>query len=338
MNIQRVTVPAVQLRGLGKVYRVHERASGVGAAMKSLFRREWKHIPAVQDLTFDLAQGEMVGFLGPNGAGKTTTIKMLSGLLYPSAGEVLVLGRIPWERKRDFLKRITLIMGRRNQLVWDVPAIDTFDFFHVIYDVPDAQFKRIFDELVDLLELGPLMHKPVRNLSLGERMKCELTASLLHRPEVLFLDEPTIGLDVLAQHRFRQYIAEYNRRYEATVLLTSHYMGDVEALCRRVIFIDQGKLLFDGSLEALVERFLPYKTVQVRIKPGSPEVDFSGYGEVVASERGMVTLRVTKESAPRVVSRLLSEISVQDIDVANPPATEVVKYIYANKAEMAAAV
>src|SRR5579875_900559 len=338
LNFQRVTVPAVQLRGLGKVYRGREGTCGVGAAMKSLFRREWKQIPAVQDLTFDLEQGEMVGFLGPNGAGKTTTIKMLSGLLYPSSGEVRVLGEIPWKRRREFLKRITLIMGRRNQLVWDVPAVDTFDFFHVIYDVPDAQYKRIFDELVDLLELQPLMHKPVRNLSLGERMKCELTACLLHRPEVLFLDEPTIGLDVLAQHRFRQYIAEYNRRYEATVLLTSHYMGDVEALCRRVIFIDQGRLLFDGSLEALVERFLPYKTVQVRIKPGTDDVDFSGYGEVVASERGMVTLRVTKESAPRVVSRLLSEISVQDIDVANPPATEVVKYIYANKAEMAAVV
>jgi ABC-2 type transport system ATP-binding protein len=325
---------AVQLHGLGKTYRIHERQPGVGAAVKSLFRRNWKDVTAVQDLSFDLERGEMVGFLGPNGAGKTTTIKMLSGLLYPSHGEVSVLGHTPWKRESDFLKRITLIMGRRNQLVWDVPAIDTFEFFHVIYDVPDAEFRRILDELVDLLELGPLMHKPVRNLSLGERMKCELTAALLHRPDVLFLDEPTIGLDVLAQHRFRQYIAEYNRRYEATVLLTSHYMGDVEALCKRVIFIDQGKLLFDGGLDALVERFLPYKTVQVRIKPGSGPVDLSAYGEVVASERGMVTLRVTKEAAPRIVARLLNEMSVQDLDVSNPPVTEVVKYIYANQAEM----
>jgi len=337
MSVHGGMEPAIQLRGLGKIYRVHERKPGMGAAVRSLFRRNWKDIPAVQNLSFDLRRGEMVGFLGPNGAGKTTTIKMLSGLLYPSSGEVRVLGCTPWRREREFLKRITLIMGRRNQLVWDVPAIDTFEFFRVIYDVPEPEYRRIFDELVDLLELGPLMHKPVRNLSLGERMKCELTAALLHRPDVLFLDEPTIGLDVLAQHRFRQYISEYNRRYEATVLLTSHYMGDVEALCQRVIFIDQGKLLFDGSLDALVERFLPYKTVQVRIKPGSGDVDFSSYGEVVASERGMVTLRVTKEAAPRIVARLLNEITVQDLDVNNPPVTDVVKYIYANQAEMAVA-
>ena len=335
MSVLNGTDAAIQLRGLGKTYRVHERTSGVGAAMKSLFRRSWKDIPAVQDLSFSLYRGEVVGFLGPNGAGKTTTIKMLSGLLYPSSGEVKVLGCTPWERKRDFLKRITLIMGRRNQLVWDVPASDTFEFFRVIYDVPEIEYRRIFDELVDLLDLAPLMNKPVRNLSLGERMKCELTAALLHRPEVLFLDEPTIGLDVLAQHRFRQYISEYNRRYEATVLLTSHYMGDVEALCQRVIFIDQGRLLFDGSLGALVDRFLPYKTVQVRIKPGS-EMDFRSYGEVIATERGMVTLRVAKEAAPRIVSRLLSEVVVLDIDVSNPPVTDVVKYIYANQAEMAA--
>lgn len=328
--------PTIQLRGLGKIYKVHERKPGVSAALKSLIRRDWKDVVAVQDLSFDLQRGEMVGFLGPNGAGKTTTIKMLSGLLYPSSGEVHVLGCSPWQREQEFLKRITLIMGRRNQLVWDVPAVDTFEFFRVIYDVPSAEYRRILDELVDLLELAPLMNKPVRNLSLGERMKCELTAALLHRPDVLFLDEPTIGLDVLAQHRFRQYISEYNRRYEATILLTSHYMGDVEALCERVIFIDQGRLLFDGGLDALVERFLPYKTVQVRIKPGISQPDFSSYGEVIASERGMVTLRVMKEAAPRIVSRLLNEVAVQDLDVSNPPVTDVVKYIYANQAEMAA--
>jgi ABC-2 type transport system ATP-binding protein len=336
MPVKFGTEPAVQLHGLAKVYKVHERKPGVGAALKSLFRRDWKDIVAVQDLSFSLQRGEMVGFLGPNGAGKTTTIKMLSGLLYPSAGDVQVLGCRPWQREQEFLKRITLIMGRRNQLVWDVPAVDTFEFFRVIYDVSGPEYKRILDELVDLLELAPLMNKPVRNLSLGERMKCELTASLLHRPDVLFLDEPTIGLDVLAQHRFRQYIAEYNRRYDATILLTSHYMGDVEALCERVIFIDQGRLLFDGGLDALVERFLPYKTVQVRIKPGVAQPDFSSYGEVIASERGIVTLRVIKEAAPRIVSRLLNEVAVQDLDVSNPPVTDVVKYIYANQAEMAA--
>lgn len=333
--MQRPAATTITLRGLCKSYRVHERQHGIKEALKSLVHRKWKIIPAVQNLSFDIQQGEVVGFLGPNGAGKTTTIKMLSGLLYPTAGEVRVLNHDPWKREREFLRRITLIMGRRNQLVWDVPAIDSFQFFKVIYNVPEADYRRMLDELVALLELEPLLYKPVRGLSLGERMKCELTAALLHRPEVLFLDEPTIGLDVIAQDRFRRFIREYNLRYNTTVLLTSHYMGDVEALCHRVIFIDQGRLIFDGELAGLVERFLPYKLIQVRVS--SNHCDWSSFGKVISQTDGLVTLQVRKDDAARVVSRVLSELSVYDLDVKNPPITDVVKYIYTNTAALESA-
>lgn len=323
---------AISLRGLSKNYRVHERSHGLGAAVKSLFSRQWKTIPAVQNLSFDVQQGEVVGFLGPNGAGKTTTIKMLSGLLYPSGGEVNVLGYKPWKREKDLLSRITLLMGRRNQLIWDIPAIDSFEFFRVIYNVPQEQYRRSLDELIELLELKPLLYKPVRGLSLGERMKCELTVSLLHRPEVLFFDEPTIGLDIIAQDRFRKYIKEYNQRYNATVLLTSHYMGDVEALCQRVIFIDQGRLIYDGSLNGLVERFLPYKLIQASVSTN--HVNWANYGAIVTQENDTVTLQVPKDETPKVVSKILSELPVRDIDVKNPPITDVVKHIYHSKSAL----
>jgi ABC-2 type transport system ATP-binding protein len=322
--------PALQLHNLSKTFRVHERQPGILSALKSIVRRHWKQVEAVKELSFEVEQGAIVGFLGPNGAGKTTTIKMLSGLLYPSSGEVRVLGYNPWKREKQFLKKITLIMGRRNQMIWDVPAIDSYEFFRAIYGIPRPEYKQMLDELVDLLELEPLLHKPIRNLSLGERMKCELTGALLHRPAVLFLDEPTIGLDVVAQHRFRKYIAEYNQKYNATVLLTSHYMGDVEELCKRVIFIDKGKLAFDGGLKGLVERFLPYKMVQLRIGNGNAAYDMASYGEVVSHTDGQVTLRVPKADAPRVISRLMADLPIEDMSVIDPPMTEVVRHIYAD--------
>jgi ABC-2 type transport system ATP-binding protein len=319
----------ISLSNLSKNYRVHERSQGLGAAVRSLFSRKWKTIPAVQDLSFKVQPGEMVGFLGPNGAGKTTTIKMLAGLIYPSGGEVSVLGENPWKRNKELLQQITLVMGRRNQLVWDIPAIDSFEFFRVIYDIPQGQYRQSLDELVELLELNSLLYKPVRGLSLGERMKCELTVALLHRPKVLFFDEPTIGLDVIAQDRFRKYIAEYNQRYNATVLLTSHYMGDVEALCQRVIFIDHGRLIHDGSLSGLVERFLPYKLIQAKVS--SNHTNWTTYGSVVAQENGTVVLQVSKDETPRIVSKILSELQVQEIDIKNPPITDVIKHIYQSK-------
>jgi ABC-2 type transport system ATP-binding protein len=320
--------PALQLDNLGKTYKVHERPAGVAAAIKSLVRRKWKMVEAVKAISFEVQPGEIVGFLGPNGAGKTTTIKMLAGLLYPSGGRVRVIGHDPWRREKNYLRRITLIMGRRNQMIWDVPAIESYEFFRAIYSIPRKEYKCTLDELVDLLEIGPLLNKPLRNLSLGERMKCELTGALLHRPEVLFLDEPTIGLDVVAQYRFRRYIAEYNQRFGATVLLTSHYMGDVEELCQRVIFIDNGELVFDGGLKGLVEQFLPYKLIHLRIPNGA--IDWTSYGEMVSKGDGQITLRVPKSETSRTITRLMNDVTPEDLSVTDPPITEVIRYIYSS--------
>jgi ABC-2 type transport system ATP-binding protein len=323
--------PAFRMTNLTKTFRVHERQFGIAAALKSLVNRKWKEVKAVQDVSFEVAQGEIVGFLGPNGAGKTTTIKMLSGLLYPTAGEVHVLGHVPWRREKKLLQQITLVMGRRNQLIWDVPAIESFEFFRAIYGTPRADYKQLLDELVSLLGLEPLLYKPVRNLSLGERMKCELAGSLLHRPRVLFLDEPTIGLDVLAQHNFREFIAEYNRRYNATILLTSHYMGDVEALCQRVIFIESGKLLFEGGLKSLVERFLPYKTFHLKLKNGMGSEELWRGGEILSRTGKDITLRVPKDQASHMLTRLVNNLSIEDFTVVDPPVSDVVKYVYSGQ-------
>jgi ABC-2 type transport system ATP-binding protein len=255
-----VTIPAIHVEHLRKTYVVPEREAGLRASIRSLVRRRSREVKAVDDINFQIAPGEMAGFLGPNGAGKTTTLKMLSGLLHPSGGTARVLDFAPERRDKQFLKQITLVMGQRNQLVWDIPALDSFELNRAIYRLPPDEFRRTRDEFIDLLDLSDLVRKPVRNLSLGERMKTEIAAALLHRPQVLFLDEPTIGLDVTMQKRIRQFIAEYNRRTGATVLLTSHYMADVTALCHRVIVILHGQLLFNGPLQTLVEQFAAYKT------------------------------------------------------------------------------
>jgi ABC-2 type transport system ATP-binding protein len=322
--------PTIHIRDLCKTYIVTEREAGVLAALTSLVHRHTEQVKAVDSLTFDLAPGEIIGFLGPNGAGKTTTLKMLSGLLYPTAGEVSVLGYVPWRREKAFLRQITLVMGQRNQLVWDIPAIDSFELNRAIYRIPQTDYRRTLDELTGLLELGPLLNKPVRNLSLGERMKCEVAAALLHRPQVLFLDEPTIGLDVTMQRRIRTFVAEYNRRYGATVLLTSHYMADVEALCRRVVVIHHGKLLFDGELSSLVQRFTAHKTIVVQL--GDCLADLSSYGQVVTCEDGYVTLRVPKAETARVTERLLADLPVVDLTVEDPPIEEVIEQVFAQEA------
>ncbi len=256
----------ITVADLCKTYFVPERDAGLWSSLKSLVRRKMRAVRAVDAITFNVAPGEVVGFLGPNGAGKTTTLKMLSGLLYPTSGALRVLDYIPSRREKDFLRQITLIMGNRNQLQWDLPALDSFELNRAIYHIPQAEFKRTRDEFIDLLDLGALVNKPVRNLSLGERMKMEIVGSLLHRPRVLFLDEPTIGLDVTMQRRIRSFLATYNQRYGATMLLTSHYMADVEALCRRVIVIHHGHILFDGRLSDLTERFAAYKTISVTLE------------------------------------------------------------------------
>jgi ABC-2 type transport system ATP-binding protein len=323
--------PAIYVRDLRKVYTVHEREAGVLASLRSLVRRRSRDVAAVDGIDVSVRPGEIVGFLGPNGAGKTTTLKMLSGLLYPSSGEVRVLGHVPWRRERAYLRQITLVMGNRNQLVWDIPAADSFELNRAIYRIPWGEYRRTLDELTALLDLSALLNKPVRGLSLGERMKCEVAAALLHRPRVLFLDEPTIGLDVTMQRRLRHFVGEYNRRHGATVLLTSHYMADVEALCKRVLVIHHGRLLFDGPLTALVERFSPHKTIVVELDEaaGVGPVDLSPFGEVLAVEEGRVTLRVPKAATAQVTGRLLASVPIADLTVADPPIEEVIEQVFA---------
>jgi ABC-2 type transport system ATP-binding protein len=322
--------PAISVRDLRKTYIVAEREAGARAALKSLFRRRKEKVAAVDGISFDVEPGEVVGFLGPNGAGKTTTLKMLSGLLHPTAGEVRVLGAVPWRREKAFLRRITLVMGQRNQLVWDIPAADSFELNRAIYRIPPAEYRRLLTELTELLDLGPLLRKPVRNLSLGERMKCEIAAALLHRPDMVFLDEPTIGLDVTMQRRIRQFIAEYNRRTGATVLLTSHDMSDVEALCKRVLIIHRGRLLYDGALSELARRFGERKTIVVQLKDCS--ADLSPYGEIVSCEDGRTTLRVPRADTARTTERLLADLPVIDLTVEDPPIEDVIERVFAGGA------
>jgi ABC-2 type transport system ATP-binding protein len=300
------------------------------ASVKSLVKRKTKDVHAVDGISFDVDAGQIVGFLGPNGAGKTTTLKMLSGLLHPSGGEVGVLGFTPYQREKAYLRQMTLVMGNRQQLAWDIPAIDSFQLNQAVYRIPVEQYHETLDELVDLLDLGELIFKPVRNLSLGERMKCEVAAALLHRPKVVFLDEPTIGLDVTMQRRLRAFVAEYNRRHEATVLLTSHYMADVEALCKRVIVIHHGRLLFDGDLAALVQRFSPHKTIIVELD--TDDADLSPYGEVVEQDGSRISLRVPKAATAGVTARLLADLPVVDLTVEEPPIEEVIEQVFAQEA------
>lgn len=323
--------PVICLEELSKTYLVPERDAGLLAAAKSLVRRRNRAIKAVDRVSFMVEPGEVVGFLGPNGAGKTTTLKMLAGLLHPTSGEGRVLDFQPWQRKRDFLKVITLVMGQRNQLNWDIPASDSFELNRVIYRVPQEQYNQTLAELTELLELGPLINKPVRNLSLGERMKCEIAAALLHRPQVLFLDEPTIGLDVTAQRRIREFIGEYNRRHNATILLTSHYMADVEALCKRVVVIHHGRILFDGPLADLVRRFSPHKTIAVDLERAVDGVDLRDFGEVVSQSEGRLLLRVPKLDTARVAGRLLAELPVSDLTIEDPPIEEVIEQVFAQE-------
>jgi ABC-2 type transport system ATP-binding protein len=319
----------IRVRNLRKHYQVHERAPGLVAALRSLVHREYKTVAAVDGIDIDIAPGERVGFLGPNGAGKTTTLKVLSGLLHPTSGEVEVDGHEPRRREDAFLKKIMLVLGQKQQLLWDLPASDTFELNRAVYDVPRAQFEETIRELSDLLELGNLVKKPTRTLSLGERMKCELAAALVHRPRVLFLDEPTIGLDVSMQATVRDFVERYNARYGATILLTSHYMEDVQRLCPRVIVIDKGKLVYDGALDKLVTQIRPDKRVVLRFSRPVDRVDLDGFGQVVRHDAGESVLDVHKELVNGVVTRALSQLPVSDLTVENPPLEEVMSELFA---------
>ena len=314
------------VENLSKTYQVPEREGGFGSAVRSFFKRKYKDVKAVQQVNFRIAQGKIVGFLGPNGAGKTTTLKMLSGLLHPTGGKATVLGFTPWELKPDYLRSMTLVMGQRNRLSWDIPAADSFLLNQAIYRIPDDEYKATYKELDELLELGPLMKKPVRNLSLGERMKCEIAAGLLHRPKVLFLDEPTIGLDITGQARIREFLREYNKRTGATILLTSHYMADVTALCERIIIIHHGQLKYDGGIGELSRRIAPFKLIGVLLAEANSH-DLSQYGTLVENEEDAEKyyIQVKAEDVTKVTSRMLSDLPIHDISITDPPIEDVIE-------------
>ena len=319
----------IEVRRLRKWYQVHQRPPGVRAALRSLFHRQYDTVKAVDDVSFSIAGGERVGFLGPNGAGKTTTLKVLSGLLHPTEGEIRVAGFSPRERKRGFLEQITLVMGQKQQLLWDLPPSETFLLNRAIYDIPRAQYEETVAELTALLELQPLLGKPTRQLSLGERMKCELAVALLHRPRVLFLDEPTIGLDVSMQATVRTFVRSYNERFGATVLLTSHYMEDVAALCPRVMVIDKGRLIYDGALPELVRRVRPDKRMILRLSRAVDAADLRALGTIVEHRDGEAIVQVTHEALQQAVARALSTLPLRDLTIEDPPLEEVMRDLFA---------
>ena len=319
----------IEVDALVKHFRVHRRGSGVGASLRGLGRRTYETVRAVDDITFSIEAGEVVGFLGPNGAGKTTTLKCLSGLLYPTSGTVRVLGVDPAARSRDYLEQITLVMGQRNQLFWDLPAMDTFHVNQAIYRLSDRDFTEALDELVELLELKDLLSKQVRTLSLGERMRCELAAALLHRPQVLFLDEPTLGLDLHGQTAIRQFIGDYNSRTAATVLLTSHYMADVTALAQRIIVIDHGRLRYDGDLSALVAETAPYRLLRLTLSRQVDIAELERYGELHEPIDGLtVALRVRREATREVAGRVLDGLPVADLSIEEPPVEDIIRQVF----------
>jgi ABC-type uncharacterized transport system ATPase subunit len=318
----------ITVQDLSMTYKAPVRAAGLASAVRSLFHREYRAINAVQGISFTLDAGEVVGFIGPNGAGKTTTLKMLAGILHPSSGEARVLGFQPWKRAPGFLRQMAMIRG--SQPIGGPPELTVMDalrFQQLIYEVSAVDFRRNLSDLTALLDLSPLLERQVRALSLGERMRAGLALALLYRPRVLFLDEPTLGLDVTAVGMMRRFIADYSRTTEATILLTSHYMADVESLCKRIVLIDKGKLAYDGHLAGLALRLSPYKLVTVAISDDA-RPQWSGFGEVVEAGDGKVALRVHRQEVPAVTARLLSELPVMDLSVEEPPLESVMDRVY----------
>jgi ABC-2 type transport system ATP-binding protein len=318
----------IRVDELSKSYRVAVRGPGIGGAVRHLVQREHREIHAVRGVSFEVAPGEVVGFLGANGAGKTTTLKMLTGLIRPTSGSARVAGEVPFERRRSFLQKITLVMGQKQQLLWDLPALDSLEVNAAVYDVPAAEAKRRISKLAELLGVSEQLRQPVRKLSLGERMKCELLAALLHEPKILMLDEPTLGLDVNAQDAMRRFLREYNREFGATVLLTSHYMADIVALCPRVLLIHEGRLIYDGSLSGLVERFAPYRQVRLDLAvPVAREV-LERFGEVESLDGLRAVLIVQRSRLTETVARVLAELEPSDIAVSDPPVEQVVGRLF----------
>src|SRR5678815_1541596 len=327
----RAAGPAIEVQGLTKTYRTYKKAPGFRGAIKGLFKRDYETTHAAKDVRFSVEEGELVGFLGPNGAGKTTTLKMLAGLLYPTTGTARVLGYVPWERKDGYRRQFALLLGQKNQLWWDLPARESLELNAKIYGIEPASFERTVDELTELLRVKDKLNVMVRELSLGERMKLELIAALLHQPKVLFLDEPTIGLDVISQKTVREFLREYNTRRGTTILLTSHYMADIEALCRRVIIIDRGALFFDGQLSDVLDRFADFKliTIQYAAGPSGPGEGLDRFGEVVEHDAATVKFKVKRDRVIPVCKALLDQLPVTDIDIQEVPIEDIVRQIFA---------
>jgi len=324
-------VAVVQVSRLKKFYQVHKKEPGLVGSVKSLFKRKYETVKAVNNISFSINEGELIGFIGPNGAGKTTTLKCLSGLLYPTFGKVDVLGYNPWDRKPEFQKQFALVMGQKNQLWWDLPPTETFILNKEIYEVPDKKYKKTLNELVRLLEVKDILKVQVRKLSLGQRMKCELIAALLHSPKVLFLDEPTIGLDVVMQKKMRDFIKEYNRRYKATIILTSHYMGDVKELCKRVIIIDKGKIVFDGQLSEIIKKFADHKRISITLAKEVDPKKLEEFGKIKEFEYPKLIISVKRNQTSIIAAQVLDKLPVADLNIEEPAIEDIIRELFTGK-------
>lgn len=320
--------PVISVENLTKTYRVYQKNEGLLAAVKGLFKREYREVQAVRGISLTIEPGEFVAFLGPNGSGKTTTLKLLSGVINPTSGSAHVLGYVPWQRSNDYRRRFALVMGQKNQLWWDLPALESFRLHQQIYRIDPAAYDRTLEELSTLLDIKRLLRQPVRELSLGERMKMELTAALLHGPEVLFLDEPTIGLDVVAQHNIQQFLKRYQEERNITIMLTSHYMKDVTALCQRVIVIAHGQIMYDGSLNEIIGRFSGHKYVTLQLPSSAPTTGFDRYGEVLETVPPKVKLKIDRAHVARVLAEILAHTTIDDVVVEDPPLEQVIGEVF----------
>lgn len=326
-------MPTIEIKNLSKTYRVYQKQEGLIASVRGLFHREYREVHAVNDINLTVEEGEFVAFLGPNGAGKTTTLKLLSGVINPDQGSVKVLGHVPWERENEYRRKFALVMGQKNQLWWDLPAMESFRLNQHIYCVPKEEFERTRDELCEMLNVTNLLGRPVRELSLGERMKMELIAALIHKPDVLFLDEPTIGLDVVAQHKIQEFLKAYQQEQNNTILLTSHYMKDIEALCKRVVIIANGSIYHDGSLEDIVDQFSGDKIVTLQFHDDRSLEAISNIPNLIEIDAPKIKFRVNRDEVGRVLSQILSEHAVDDIVVEDPPLEEVISNVFSQAEE-----
>lgn len=321
----------ISVKNLKKYYRVHQKEPGFWGSVKSFFSRKYYDVKAVDGVSFEINHGEFVGFIGPNGAGKTTTLKVLSGLLYPSWGEISVLGYEPFKRQSQFQKQFSLIMGQKNQLWWDLPPMESFILNKEIYEVSDENFKKVVNDLSLMLDVKDILNVQVRKLSLGQRMKCELIAALLHSPKVLFLDEPTIGLDVVAQKNMRDFIKSYNKKFGATIILTSHYMGDVKELCKRIIIIDHGKILYDGMLDEIVEKFATHKVIEVDFEREVDRKKLETLGKIKEFDGIHASLNIPREEIAKAAGKLLSRFPVEDLNIEELPIEDIIRQIFAHE-------